>query len=114
MGFIPFFRKNPVLLRCTECNYEFDISPREIRQLERKNKADSVCPVKGECHICHTGFMIPVKYIDNKGKQYLFHEIKPKIKNLDPNTVMKRIFEHSGEENVHFFAPGEDIIIDDH
>ena len=114
MGFIPFFKKkDPVLLRCTECNYEFDLSPREIRQLERGNRDDPVCPVREECHICHIGFMIPVKYIDSKGKQYLFHEIKPKIKNLDPDTLHERIFEHAEHENAYFFAPGEDIIIDD-
>lgn len=42
------------------------------------------------------------------------HEIKPKIKNLDPNTLHERIFEHAEDENVYLFAPGNDIIIDDH
>ncbi len=46
--------------------------------------------------------MIPVKYTDIYGKQYLFHEVKPKIKNLDPNTVMERISEHPDTEQVLF------------
>jgi hypothetical protein len=37
--------------------------------------------------------MIPVKYTHRDGNQYLFQQIKTKIKNLDPNTAMKRIFE---------------------
>ena len=36
--------------------------------------------------------MIPVKYTDKQGNVYLSNEIKPKIKNLNPNTVMERIF----------------------
>ena len=48
----------------------------------------------GECDMCHIGFIIPVNYTNNLGKTYLFHEMKPIIKNLDPNTVMERIFGH--------------------
>jgi hypothetical protein len=100
-------KKEPVLVRCTECNYEFDLSSREVRLLERQNALDSVCPVKEPCHMCHIGFMIPVNYTDKTGKQYLFCEIKPKIKNLDPDTVMERIFDHPDTEDVLFFGPGE-------
>lgn len=108
MAIIPFFKKRePVLTRCTECNYELELTPKEVRQLEKQNANDPVCPVKEECHICHIGFIIPVKYTDKKGKQYLFYEIKPKIKNLDPNTVMQRIFEHPDSEDVIFFGPIE-------
>lgn len=108
MAIIPFFKKRePVLTRCTECNYELELTPKEVCQLEKQNANDPVCPVKEECHICHIGFIIPVKYIDKRGKQYLFHEIKPKIKNLDPNTVMQRIFEHPDSEDVIFFGPIE-------
>ena len=32
-----FKKKKPVLVRCTECYYEFDLSPREVRLLEKKN-----------------------------------------------------------------------------
>ncbi len=46
--------------------------------------------------------MIPVKYIDKKGKQYLFHQIKPKIKNLDPNMLMERIFDDDENEYIIF------------
>lgn len=96
MAIFPFFskkNKQPILVRCTHCYYEFHLLPGEVRLLEAKNPADSVCPVKQECDICHIGFMIPVKYTDKQGKVFLFHEIKPKIKNLDPNTVMERIFD---------------------
>ncbi len=95
MAIFPFFskrNKQPTLVRCTHCNYEFHLSPREVRILETQNVGDSVCPVKEECDICHIGFMIPVNYTDKLGNVYLFNEIKPKIKNLDPNTVMQRIF----------------------
>jgi len=103
-----FKRKKPVLLRCTECYYEYDASPREVRLLEKQNSDDLICPAKGPCHICHIGFMIPVKYIHKNGKQYLFHEIKPKVGKLDPNTVMERIFEENNEEIVIFFDfPGK-------
>ncbi len=46
--------------------------------------------------------MIPVKYIHKDGKQYLFHQIKPKIKNLDPNTVMKRMYDDNENKYVIF------------
>ena len=93
-----FRKKPPVLMRCTECNYEFDLSMREIRLLAKQNAADPVCPIKEPCHICHIGFMIPVNYTHKDGKQYLFHQLKPKIKNLDPKTVMERIFENTDGE----------------
>lgn len=114
MDIFSFFKKKPpVLLRCTECSFEYELSQKEVRLLERQNSFDPVCTVKEECHICHIGFMIPVNYTDCFGKQYIFHEIKPKIKNLDPNTLHERIFEHAEGENVYFFAPGDDIVIDD-
>lgn len=49
--------------------------------------------------------MIPVNYVDKSGKRYFFHEIKPKIKNLDPNTIMERIFEDPDAEKIIFFGP---------
>ncbi len=95
MGIFNFFSKKnklPILVRCTYCYYEFDLSPREVRLLETKNAGDTVCSVKEECDICHIGFMIPVNYTDKQGKTYLFHEMKPKIKNLNPDTVIERIY----------------------
>ncbi len=95
MGIFNFFSKKnklPVLVRCTYCYYEFDLSPGEVRLLETQNARDPVCSVKEECDICHIGFMIPVNYTDKQGKTYLFHEMKPKIKNLNPDTVMERIY----------------------
>lgn len=100
-----FKKKKTVLVRCTECCYELELSPKEIRLLEKQNANDLVCPIKELCHICHIGFMIPVKYVDRNEKEYLFHKIKPKIKNLDPNTVMERIFEHTDPKNIFFFGP---------
>ena len=96
MAIFPFLskKKQPVLVLCTYCYDEFYLSPREVRLLETKNAADPVCPVKEECDMCHIGFSIPVNYTDYRGRTYLFHEMKPKIKNLDPNTVMERIFGH--------------------
>ena len=62
--------------------------------METKNAGDPVCPVKEECDMCHIGFMVPVNYTNKHEKTYLFHEMKSKIKNLDPATVMERIFSH--------------------
>ena len=105
MGIFNLFKKKPpVLFRCTYCNYEFDLSLKEVRLLERQNSFDPVCTARELCHICHTGFMIPVKHTDMFGNHYLFHEIKPKIKNLDPNTVMERIMEDTDPENIQFFG----------
>ncbi|OQZ03903.1 MAG: hypothetical protein B6D34_04710 [Candidatus Brocadia sp. UTAMX1] len=42
--------------------------------------------------ICHVGFITPIHHTDEHRKECLFREIKPKIKNLDPNTAIKRIF----------------------
>ena len=100
MGIFHFFSKKqkpPVLVRCTHCSYELPLLAREVRLLETRNAGDPVCSVKEECDICHIGFMIPVHYTDQHGKTYLFHDLKPKIKNLDPKTVMNRIF------GTHFF-----------
>ena len=96
MALFPFLsnKKQPVLVRCTYCYDEFYLSPREEHLLETQNTGDPVCPVKEECDMCHIGFTIPVNYTNKHGKTYLSHEIKPKIKNLDPNTVMERIFSH--------------------
>ena len=94
---VPFDPAQDMLVRCTHCSYEFPLLPREVRLLETRNAGDPVCSVKEECDICHIGFMIPVHYTDRHRKTYLFHELKPKIKNLDPNTVTKRIF------GTHFF-----------
>ncbi len=100
-----FKKKKPVLMRCTHCYEELYLSPKEVRSLETKNSNDPVCPIKQMCHICHIGFSIPVKYSNNSGKVYLFHQIKPKIKNLDPDTVMQRILDNHDNETVMFFSP---------
>lgn len=103
MDIFRLLKKKPVLMRCTYCYEEIDFSAKEIRTLFAKNTTDPVCPIKDECHFCHIGFMIPVKYKDKHGNTYLFHKIKPKIKNLDPNTVMERIFDHDDGETIMFF-----------
>lgn len=105
MAIFHFFKKAPVLFRCTHCYYEYDLLPKYVRYFVKLNRTDPVCPAKHPCHICHIGFMIPVKYIDKHGKQYLFHEIKPKIKNLDPDTVLERILDATDSENISFFGP---------
>lgn len=110
MAIFPFFKKKklqPIIGRCTYCYYELTYSLREVRLLERQNALDPVCPVKEPCHICHIGFIIPVKYTGILGKLYLFHEIKPKIKNLDPDTVMERIFNVANHQNIFFFSPDD-------
>lgn len=98
-------KRTPVLMRCTYCYEEMDFSAKQVRMLMAKNTYDPVCSIKEECHYCHIGFVIPVKYKDNSGNTFLFHEIKPKIKNLDPNTVMERIFQLHDDETITFFGP---------
>ena len=90
-----FEKKSPTLVRCTFCYDEFYLSPREVRLMERDNASDPACPIKEECHICHMGFVIPVKYSDKHGKLFLYHELKPKIKNLDPDTLIQGYTETS-------------------
>ena len=109
MDISSFFVKRdvPVLTRCTHCVFEMEFSPKEVRQLEKKNAGDAVCPVHEECDICHIGFMIPVNYTDRTGKKFLFDEIKPKIKNLDPKTVMQRILANA--DSVMFFGPNDQL-----
>jgi hypothetical protein len=107
MALIPFFNKpkKPVLIRCTYCEYELEITAKEVRQLKRKYAHDPVCPIKAECDICHIGFMIPVDYVDRDGKCYIFNTIKPAIKNLDPDTVMDRIFENADGVWIQHLGP---------
>ena len=92
--------RKPVLSRCTHCYEEAYLSKREVRTLESENDLDSICPVILTCIICHIGLLIPVNYTDKSKKQYLFHEIKPKLKNLDLNTINQHIF---CNHNVSFY-----------
>jgi hypothetical protein len=52
--------------------------------------------------------MIPLNYLAPDGKRYLFHDIKPLIKNLDPDTVMERIFSHPDTIAAYSFNPFHD------
>ena len=99
-----FKKQKPVLFRCTHCYDEIELTIKEVRFLECQNPFDPVCRLKDLCHICHTGFIIPVNYTDKQSNQFLFHQIKPKIKNLDPDTVWERIMANSDPENIQFFG----------
>jgi len=108
MAILSFFKPlPPALLRCTHCEYEEEFSSAELRRLAKRQPKSSPCPFQTECHICHTGFMIPVDHHAPDGKHYLFDEIKPKIKNLDPNTLMERIFTHPDTIATYYFGPEE-------
>ena len=106
--FNPFPKKKSILFRCTHCFDEYELSTREVRILEKINHRNPICQAIEPCHICHIGFMIPVDYTNKQQKRFLFHQIKLKIKNLDPNTVMQRILEDSVPENIHFFGLFDD------
>ncbi|MFQ6084571.1 MAG: hypothetical protein ACE5WD_14625 [Candidatus Aminicenantia bacterium] len=99
-----FKKQKNILFRCSYCYFEYTLSLTQVRLLERLNHSDPICQPKEPCHICHIGFMIPVNYTNKQGKQFLFHQIKPKIKNLDPDTVMERILEEADPENIQFFG----------
>ena len=100
-----FSKRQPVLVRCTNCYFEYNLSHREVRLLEKKNWEDPICPVKEECEICYIGFTIPVNYTDKNGKKYLYHEVKQNVKQLDPDTVMQRIFGEA--DQVFYFGPDD-------
>lgn len=92
MGIFNFFKKKPpVLFRCTHCNLEFELPADKVRLLEKKYCHDPVCQAKFPCDMCDIGFFIPVNYTNKHGNRFVFHQIKPKVKNLDPNTRNKRI-----------------------
>ena len=45
MAIFPFFSKKkrqPALVKCTYCDYEFHLSPREVRLLHTQNAGDPV------------------------------------------------------------------------
>lgn len=109
MDFFHLFAKPkpPVLTRCTHCEFEMELSHKEVRQLQKQNANHPLCPIIEECDICHIGFMIPVDYTDSNGKKFLFHQLKPKIKSLDPKTVMQRIITKA--DSTMFFPPGTQL-----
>jgi hypothetical protein len=96
MAISSWFRKTPspdTLLRCTHCEYELAYTDREMRLMAKRASAIDPCPFMDLCHICHTGFMIPIHY-ENDGKTYFFEKIKPLVKNLDEKTAWLRIYSH--------------------
>lgn len=92
-----FKSKTPqeTLLRCTNCDYELEYTDEELKQMTKHAKQGDPCPFMDPCHICHTGFMIPVHYQTEDGRLFLFKEIKPLVKNLDPDTAWRRIYGHN-------------------
>jgi hypothetical protein len=105
MAIFNLFKKSkPVLFRCTHCYDELELTIKDLRYLEAINPFDPVCRLKDLCPMCHTGFIIPVNYTDKQGNKFLFHQIKPKIKNLNPNTAWKRILDDAEPENIQFFG----------
>ncbi len=81
MAIFSFFKKNKkILVRCTYCYDEFELTPREVRLLQSQNANSPICAIKEECHICHIGFVIPVKYTDKTGKQSSIMKLNQKSK----------------------------------
>lgn len=81
-----------ILFRCNYCNAEVRFSKKLVRQLERDNRDDPICPLKTECHYCHMGFVIPVSYKSKNGNRYTFDTLADKIPHLDPNSFFDRLF----------------------
>lgn len=75
-----FKKKHPIVLRCTECDDCFEITPKQLCLLEKINAKNPICPVIHPCSIC-TGALIPLKYTDKKGNLYLYQQVKQKIIN---------------------------------
>lgn len=88
-----FKKSNPIILRCTHCYFDYELSTSELRLLENRNPQNSLCPVLEPCPLCNIGFLIPVKYTGKDGKHYFFYEIKPKIKNNEQNLVIEPILD---------------------
>lgn len=82
--FSVFKKKNPVVLRCTECDDIVEITPKQVRLLKKRIGKNPICPIMHPCAIC-TGALIPVKYSDKKGNVYQYHDIKQKIANQYPD-----------------------------
>ena len=99
MDIINWFRKpkqtEEVVLRCTHCKYELDYTVKELKKMEKHAQPNSPCPFMDPCHICHTGFMIPISYQSDDGKLFLFKKIKSLLKNLDPDSAWIRIYENN-------------------
>ncbi|NKB25346.1 MAG: hypothetical protein GKR87_13410 [Kiritimatiellae bacterium] len=86
-----------VEFKCTYCEYEEPFTAPEIRFLEKKSAHQPVFPLQSPCHI---GLMIPFDYTSKERKSYTFNKIKTHIENLDPNTVMQRIFDEPNNQQV--------------
>jgi len=95
MDIFKWFKKAPpdTMSCCTECGYEMEYTDRELRLMAKRAPPTSPCPFMDLCHICHTGFMIPIHY-EKDGKLYLFEKIKPLVKNLDKENAWLRIYSH--------------------
>lgn len=95
MDIFKWFKPPPpdTMLRCTKCGYELEYTDNELRLMAKRATPSSPCPFMDLCHICHTGFMVPIRY-EKDGKIYLFEQIKPLVKNLDPKTAFIRIYSH--------------------
>jgi hypothetical protein len=78
---------------------------KELRLMARRSPPSAPCPFSDPCHICHIGFMIPVDYKTDEGKRYLYENVKPLVKKLDPKTVMARIHNHEDNVAAYFFNP---------
>ena len=87
------FQKKIIIFRCNYCNAETQVPLKIVQSIEQQNATDLLCPVKEECHYCHTGFVLPVFYQSKNGKIYKFEELAHKIPHLDQNSFLNRIFD---------------------
>lgn len=88
-----FFKEPVILFRCTYCKAEESFSKKFVIKLESDNKDDTVCPLKVECHICHSGFAIPVNYKSKSGKTYIFDALADSIPHFEHDSV-ESLLEH--------------------
>jgi hypothetical protein len=93
MAILNFFKKHPpILFRCSECQDEKTVTRRQLRLIAKLCPQNPICPFLIPCPSCHIGFFAPVDYADDQGHRFLFDQIQSKLKNIDPATVMNRIF----------------------
>ncbi len=82
-----FFKEPDILFRCTHCKAEESFNKKFVAKLEAENRHDSICPLKVECHICHSGYAIPIKYKSKTGKIYNFNKLADKIPHITHDSV---------------------------
>ena len=58
--------KQPVLVRFTNCHFEYDFPFREVRLLEKKNREEPFCQIGEKCEMCYINSMFSLQIVKTK------------------------------------------------